>query len=139
MEHPDLADAEPILRAAQPLQPFDPAAARFLRLVSQMRFERGPQRRPEMRFDPSEVFDSLGSQDDLEGHSGQNIARSARPSNQPAAAKRPKRWFDSDAMAANNLALLRLIVTRRPASVSELATLAGRAAPNLSRTLEKAP
>ena len=67
----------------------------------------------------------------------------------------PKRWFDSDATAAKalgataspeamvkllserNLALLHLIATRRPASVSELATLAGRAVSNLSRTLRK--
>lgn len=72
-----------------------------------------------------------------------------------AAAMSPKRWFDSDATAAkvlgptaspeamikllseDNLALLRLIVRRQPASVRELATLAGRAAPNLSRTLKK--
>ncbi|HKN28076.1 MAG TPA: helix-turn-helix domain-containing protein [Roseiarcus sp.] len=33
--------------------------------------------------------------------------------------------------------MLRLIVTRRPASVSELATLAHRAVSNLSRTLKK--
>ena len=72
----------------------------------------------------------------------------------PAAADAPRRWFDSDATAAaalgatspeamvkllsaQNLALLHLIATQRPATVSELATLAGRAVSNLSRTLRK--
>ncbi len=74
----------------------------------------------------------------------------------PAAATAThKRWFDNDATAAKalgtttspeamvkllseeNLALLHLIASRRPASVSELATLAGRAVSNLSRTLKK--
>jgi len=67
----------------------------------------------------------------------------------------PKRWFDSDATAAKalgtkvspeamvrllsaeNLELLQLIVSRKPASLHELATLAHRAEPNLSRTLKK--
>jgi predicted transcriptional regulator len=65
------------------------------------------------------------------------------------------RWSDSDAPAArsrgtsstpeemvkllsqDNIALLHLIVSRRPASMRELATLAGRAESNLSRTLKK--
>ena len=67
----------------------------------------------------------------------------------------PKRWFDNDATAAEalgattsaeamvkllskeNLALLHLIASMRPGSVSELATLTGRAVSNLSRTLRK--
>jgi predicted transcriptional regulator len=67
----------------------------------------------------------------------------------------PTRWFDSDATAdkalgattspeamvkllsEENLALLHLIATRRPESVSELAALAHRAVSNLSRTLKK--
>jgi predicted transcriptional regulator len=74
----------------------------------------------------------------------------------PAAARAaPKRWFDSKETAQKalgirpspealikllspeNLALLRLIGVARPASVIELAALAHRAAPNLSRTLKK--
>lgn len=67
----------------------------------------------------------------------------------------PKRWFDSADTAAraldtatspeamvkllskDNLALLHLIASRRPASLRELATLAGRKESNLSRTLKK--
>lgn len=74
----------------------------------------------------------------------------------PAAADTgPKRWFDSDRTAAaalgtttspeamvrllsdDNLALLHLIVQRRPGSLRELAALANRKESNLSRTLKK--
>ncbi|ARN80398.1 helix-turn-helix domain-containing protein [Methylocystis bryophila] len=74
----------------------------------------------------------------------------------PAAAKdAPKRWFDSEATATRafgtttspeamvkllseeNLRLLRLIVSERPGSLHELATLAHRKESNLSRTLRK--
>ncbi len=72
-----------------------------------------------------------------------------------AAAEMPKRWFDSEATAekafgrktspeamvkllsSENLRLLHLIATKRPASVRELATLARRKESNLSRTLKK--
>jgi predicted transcriptional regulator len=72
-----------------------------------------------------------------------------------AAAETRSRWFDSDAPAArlrgttptpeamvkllsqDNIALLHLIVSRRPDSMRELATLARRAESNLSRTLKK--
>ena len=75
--------------------------------------------------------------------------------NPAAATATPKRWFDRNATAAkalgataspeamvkllseDNLELLRLIATRRPAWVSELAMLAGRAISNPSRTLKK--
>ena len=71
------------------------------------------------------------------------------------AGKMPKRWFDSDATAMKslgtrtsaealvkllspeNLKVLRLIGTRRPGSVRELATLVKRKESNLSRTLKK--
>jgi len=67
----------------------------------------------------------------------------------------PKRWFDSDETAARvlgtstspeamvkllseeNLALLHLIVSKKPGSLRELATLAHRKDSNLSRTLKK--
>lgn len=67
----------------------------------------------------------------------------------------PKIWFDNDATAQrrlgtttspeamvkllseDNLALLRLIVMRKPSSLRELATLAHRKESNLSRTLRK--
>ncbi len=76
----------------------------------------------------------------------------AEPQSAPTA---PKRWFDSEATAAKalgantsaeamvkllsgeNLALLRVIASLKPSSISELATLTHRAAPNLSRTLKK--
>jgi predicted transcriptional regulator len=72
-----------------------------------------------------------------------------------AASDTPKRWFDSDETAARslgtsaspeamvkllspeNLALLHLIGTHRPASVRALAELAHRKESNLSRTLKK--
>ncbi len=72
-----------------------------------------------------------------------------------ATAGTSSRWFDSDAPAArsrgttstpeamvkllsqDNIALLHLIVSRRPASMRELATLARRAESSLSRTLKK--
>ena len=71
------------------------------------------------------------------------------------AAETPRQWFDSEATAARatgsstspeamvkllsseNLALLRLIVLARPASLRELAALAHRKESNLSRTLRK--
>jgi predicted transcriptional regulator len=72
-----------------------------------------------------------------------------------AAAKMPKRWFDSHATAeralgtktspeamvkllsSDNLKLLHLIGTKRPGSVRELALLVRRKESNLSRTLKK--
>jgi predicted transcriptional regulator len=71
------------------------------------------------------------------------------------AGKMPKRWFDSAATAekalgaktspeamvkllsAENLRLLHVIATKRPASVRALATLVRRKESNLSRTLKK--
>ena len=76
----------------------------------------------------------------------------ADPANATAA---PKRWFDSEETAAkslgasaspealikllspDNLALLQLIRTARPASLRDLAVLARREESNLSRTLKK--
>ena len=67
----------------------------------------------------------------------------------------PKRWFDSDQTAVQalgtaisaeamvkllskeNLALLHMIVSEKPRSLRELATLAKRKESNLSRTLKK--
>lgn len=75
--------------------------------------------------------------------------------NSDAAKDAPKRWFDNDATAAielgtttspeamvkllsvENLELLRLIVSKKPGSLHELATLSNRKEPNLSRTLRK--
>jgi predicted transcriptional regulator len=72
-----------------------------------------------------------------------------------AAAKVPKRWFDSERTAeraraaktspeamvkllsSQNLRLLHLIATKQPGSVRELATLVRRKESNLSRTLKK--
>ena len=55
---------------AQSPQSFDPAAAGFLRLVPQMRFKRAPHGGPNVRPEPSEVYDGFGGEDDGEGHSG---------------------------------------------------------------------
>jgi predicted transcriptional regulator len=70
-----------------------------------------------------------------------------------AASGTPSRWFGSDAartlettstpeatvklLSEENIALLHLIVTRRPATMRELARFARRAESNLSRTLKK--
>jgi predicted transcriptional regulator len=72
-----------------------------------------------------------------------------------AAANTPKRWFDSEETAAkvlgtrtspeamvkllsnDNIALLQLIGSSRPASMVELAAICHRAVSNLSRTLKK--
>lgn len=71
-----------------------------------------------------------------------------------AASDAPQQWFDSKETAAKalgakraealvkllseeNMAVLHLIESRHPASVRELAVLAGRAESNLSRTLKK--
>lgn len=53
----------------------------------------------------------------------------------------PKVWFPSMASAAqvlsdHNRALLDLIIQQRPDSIAELAKLAGRERPNVSRTLK---
>src|SRR5712692_3082391 len=81
IEHPNFADAQPILRAEQSSQPLDATTARFLWLVSQMRFERSPHGRPNVGRQPSEVFDGFGGENDGERHSGQIIARFAGASN----------------------------------------------------------
>jgi hypothetical protein len=49
--------------------------ARFLGLVSQVRFERSPHGRPNVSRQPPEVFDGFGRENNDEGHSGQIIAR----------------------------------------------------------------
>lgn len=53
----------------------------------------------------------------------------------------PKIWFSSlesmhQLLSTHNLELLRLIATRRPGSITELAQLSGRDVANLSRTLK---
>jgi hypothetical protein len=65
----------------QSSQPLDATATGFVGLVSQVRFERAPHRRPNVRCQPPEVFDSFGGEDDGEGHFGQIIARFAGASN----------------------------------------------------------
>ena len=55
--------------------------------------------------------------------------------------KEPKIWFTSmksvaEVLNDKNLALLRMIATQHPASVTELAEASGRAVSNLSRTLK---
>ncbi len=66
------------------------------------------------------------------------VARGERPA--PAGAGRPS--FNSVAavirlLSPNNRRLLALIRDRKPQSVAELAAMAGRAQPNLTRTLAK--
>jgi predicted transcriptional regulator len=72
----------------------------------------------------------------------------------PSAADAPKQWFDNKETAAKalgakraealvkllseeNMVLFRLIESRRPNSLHELAVLSGRKESNLSRTLKK--
>jgi predicted transcriptional regulator len=90
------------------------------------------------------------------GSIGEFMKWTKRVITDPAAASdTPKRWFDNDETAAKslgtsaspeamvkllsaeNLALLHLIATRRPASVRALAELTHRKESNLSRTLKK--
>jgi hypothetical protein len=61
----------------QSSQSLDTAAADFVGLVPQVRFERSSHSSPNVRFDPLEVFDSFWGEDDVEGHSSQIIARFA--------------------------------------------------------------
>jgi hypothetical protein len=75
MEHPDIVNAQPILRPTQSSQPFDATATRFLRLVPQMRCESTSHRHPNVRRQPPEVFDGFGGENDGKRHSGYNIAR----------------------------------------------------------------
>ncbi len=90
------------------------------------------------------------------GTIGEFMTWTKRVITNPAAADdTPRRWFEDDATAARalgtttspeamvkllseeNLGLLRLIITNKPASLRELATLAHRKESNLSRTLRK--
>jgi len=90
------------------------------------------------------------------GSIGEFMTWTKRVIKEPALADNgPRQWFDSDATAARaleatpsaeamvkllsaeNLGLLRLIITSRPASLHELAKLARRKESNLSRTLSK--
>src|SRR5208282_4299425 len=71
----DVANTQPILRPTQSPQPFDATAARFLRLVSEMRFERTSHRSSNVRLQPPEVFDGFRGENNGERHSGYNIAR----------------------------------------------------------------
>jgi hypothetical protein len=64
IEHPDIVNAQPILRPTQSSQPFDATATRFLRLVPQMRFERTSHRHPNVRRQPPEVFDGFRGKND---------------------------------------------------------------------------
>ena len=77
VEHPNFVYPQSILWTEQSSQSLDAAAARLFGLVPQMCFERGPNGRPNTCRQPLEVFDSFGSKDDLERHSGQTIARFA--------------------------------------------------------------
>ena len=75
VENPDIADAKTILRACKAAKAFDPASTRFSRLVSQMRFERRPHKRPKVGLEFPKVFNGLRRKDDGKRHSGQIIAR----------------------------------------------------------------
>jgi hypothetical protein len=58
------------LRLAEPAQSLDTASAQFFRLVSQMRFKRGPYLGSNGGAQPLEVIDGLRGQDNRERHSG---------------------------------------------------------------------
>src|SRR5262249_36998232 len=75
IEHPYFVDAQSKLRTAQAPESLDAASTRLPWLVPQMPFERGSDCRANVRFEPLEVFDGFGCQDDSERHSGQIVAR----------------------------------------------------------------
>ena len=64
------------MRSSDASEPFDAAAARFLWFVSQMPFQCRPNIGPSIRLQEPEVFNRFRSEDDLETHFGQGIARS---------------------------------------------------------------
>ncbi|MDH2342757.1 hypothetical protein [Bradyrhizobium sp. SSUT77] len=75
VEYPDFAYAPPVLGPTQTPQFLDPAAADFLGLVPQMRFQCSSNGRADMCSQALEIFNCFWSKDDIESHSGQIIAR----------------------------------------------------------------
>jgi hypothetical protein len=63
------------LRLAQSAQSLDSASAHFFRLMPQVGFKRRAYIGASVGTQPLEIFDGFGCQDDLEPHSGQNIAK----------------------------------------------------------------
>jgi hypothetical protein len=94
IEHPDVADPQPVLRPAQSSQSLDSATARFLGLVPEIRFERSSYSRPNVRFQALKIVDSFWGEDDVERHSGQIIARYAG-SSKIGKSCRDQRWRGS--------------------------------------------
>jgi hypothetical protein len=75
IKHPDVAYSETVLGLAQAPESFDSALADFGRLVLQVPLERLFDTGSNGHGQVLERGDGLRSQDDLEGHSGQIIAR----------------------------------------------------------------
>ena len=79
IEHPHFAYAEAVLRFVHASEPFYPALAHPLRLMAQMRFNGLADLGAQSSWQRSQVLPGLRGQDDLEAHSGQNLARGRRP------------------------------------------------------------
>src|SRR5216110_352354 len=75
IKHPDVAHAQAILRLAQPTKSLDSTLADLPGLMRQMLFERLGDARANGNRKFLEREDGLWTQHDLEGHSGQIIAR----------------------------------------------------------------
>jgi hypothetical protein len=64
----DFPNPQPVLRAPQPAQAFDPATAGLSGFVPQMRIERHPNPGPNIRCQRSQILDRFRRQDNLKGH-----------------------------------------------------------------------
>jgi hypothetical protein len=75
IEHPHFSDPEPVLWAGEPFEALDAAPTQPLRLMSEMQFDGVPDFTTDMRAQRPELPGCFWRQDDVESHSGQNIAR----------------------------------------------------------------
>jgi hypothetical protein len=106
MEHPHITDPQPILRALHATKALDPAATDLRRLVTQVSFDGIAHLRPDVGSQRPQLIDGAGSQDDLERHSGQIIAR--RPFSSNARADVPWRTVHVCRAGASHGIVLRL-------------------------------
>jgi len=83
IEYSHFAYTKAELRFAHAPKLLDAALASLLRFVAQVRFERVPDFGTQPCWQCPQAFNSLRSQDDLESHSGYNIARTRLPNKVP--------------------------------------------------------
>jgi hypothetical protein len=79
MEHPHFARAQAALGLRYDSQALDAALAHSRRFMSQMGFEGIARLRPRSSRQAAKRSSRLRGEDDLEPHSGQNLAKCARP------------------------------------------------------------